>query len=590
MDMRWSLEKLYRSFNCREFQQDMENCKRSIEEFGNWVNCNTEDYVNAKEKLERYIESEAKFYDLTFRLMAYSQLTMSVDSKNEEALKAIETLEGMLAELAEPSTKLQKWIGNMENINSIVSPSEMLKEHMFYLEEMAEKSRYLLSDKEETVISKMRNTGSSAWSKLKDLVTSNLLVEIEMDGEVKKLPLTVIRNMAYDSDKDVRKRAYEAEIKSYSKIEDTVAAALNGIKGEVLTVCNMRGFDSPLDETLFNSRMDKETLDAMLAAMRESLPAFRKFYRRKAELLGENNGLPFYDLFAPMGKVNKKFTYDEAKDFIVENFATFSSSLSEFAKRAFENNWIDAEPREGKVGGAFCENLHCIGESRIMANFGENFNDVVTLAHELGHGYHGECLLKESALNCDYPMPIAETASTFCETIIKNAAMKNASKDEAFAILESELSDCAQVIVDIYSRFLFESEVFNRRKNGSMSASELKEIMLQAQKDSYGEGLNEEIMHPYMWVCKPHYYSGSLSFYNFPYAFGLLFAKGLYAEYLKKGEAFVAEYDKLLSVTGKNKIYDITKMAGIDIHSVDFWRSSLKLIEEDIEKFIELSK
>ena len=247
-------------------------------------------------------------------------------------------------------------------------------------------------------------------------------------------------------------------------------------------------------------------------------------------------------------------------------------------------------PREGKVGGAFCANLHFIKESRVLLNYGESFSDVVTMAHELGHGFHGECLNNEYTLNSEYPMPIAETASTFCETIIKKAAIKEANKEEALAILESEISDCTQVIVDIYSRFLFEKALFEKRKESALTVEEIKNLMLNAQKEAYGDGLDPEYLHPYMWTWKPHYYYVDSNFYNFPYAFGLLFAKGLYAEYLKRGDEFPAEYEKLLSITGKNKLADITKVMGIDIHNKEFWRNSLKTIEEDIEKFIELSK
>ncbi|TGU86830.1 oligoendopeptidase F, partial [Mesorhizobium sp. M00.F.Ca.ET.186.01.1.1] len=193
---------------------------------------------------------------------------------------------------------------------------------------------------------------------------------------------------------------------------------------------------------------------------------------------------------------------------------------------------------EGKRGGAFCYNLHMVGESRIMANYTGSYNDVSTLAHELGHGYHGECLVQEAFYNSDYPMPIAETASILCETIIAKAALAQATPEEAFSILENDISGASQVIVDIYSRYLFESAVFARRSEGSLSVGELKELMLQAQKDAYGAGLDSSVLHPYMWVCKPHYYSADFNFYNFPYAFGLLFAKGLYAEYVKRGEAF----------------------------------------------------
>lgn len=589
-DLRWSLKELYDSFEGEAFKSDLLKIDEYIHDYKAWAHDITKEDDRALEKLETYINKATYGRNLFSKLFSFAELTLSVDTKNAAALKNVEALEQKVSELAECEAKLEKWIGNVKDLDNLLSRSSLLKEHEFYLKEIIEHSKYLLSDKEESVIAKMKNTGSGAWTKLKDLLTSTISIDIEINGEQKQLPLSIVRNMAYEKEAETRKKAYEAEIEAYKKIEDGVAAALNGIKGEVITVTNLRGYKSPLEETLLRSRMDEESLNAMLAAMKESFPAFRRYFKRKGELLGHKNGLPFYDLFAPLGNADMAFDYEKGKKFVVDNFRTFSDKLANYAQKAFDNSWIDVKPREGKVGGAFCQNIHAIKESRIMLNYGDTFSDVVTTAHELGHGYHGDCLNEERFLNSDYPMPIAETASTFCETIVKKAAVKNASKEEAFAILENEISDCAQVIVDIYSRFLFESKVFEKRKESSLSSGELKEIMIWAQKEAYGDGLDENYLHPYMWACKPHYYYASTNFYNFPYAFGLLFAKGLYAEYLKKGKAFAEEYDKLLSVTGKNKIADVTKLMGIDIHSVDFWRSSLKTIEEDIEKFINLSR
>lgn len=590
MNLRWSLKELYSSFECNDFKNDLKKLSEFIEKYKLWVTNNTKDKENIKIKIEEYVEMTNSFIDLFMKLFGYSQLTFSVNTKDEAALKNIEIIEEKYSLLAEPNSKLEKWIGSIGNLDEIINSSEMLKEHSFHLKEIQEKSKYLLSEKEEAIIAQMKNTGSNAWSKLQDQTISSLMVDIELDGEKKQLPLPQIRNIAYEADKDKRKLAYESELKAYEKIDNISAACLNGIKGEVITLSRKRGYESPLDNTLINSRMDRASLEAMLEAMKESLPAFRKYFKKKAELLGHKNGLPFYDLFAPVGDIDMQFTYEEAKDYIVKNFRTFSDKLADYALNAFNKNWIDSEIREGKVGGAFCENLHMIGESRIMANFSGSFSDVVTLAHELGHGYHGHCLTKESAINSDYPMPIAETASNFCEAIVKKSAVKLATEKEAFSILENEISDCAQVIVDIYSRYLFETELFKRREKSSVSPKELKEIMLDAQKASYGEGLDPEYLHPYMWVCKPHYYYAEANFYNFPYAFGLLFAKGLYAEYLNRGSKFVEEYDKLLSITGKNKIADITKVMNIDIHSIEFWRNSLKLVEDDINAFLKLSE
>ncbi|MGG3489134.1 M3 family oligoendopeptidase [Brevibacillus choshinensis] len=590
MNMRWNLDVLYTSFDSPECQQDWDKLCHEMEEVKSWAAEQLQTQEDAIAKMEAYITKMTSILQTQTRLYSYAELTASVDAKNEKALQLVERIQNQAVELVEPDVQFQKWLGEIRNLDALISQSELLETHRYMLTEMSEKSKYMLSEKEEIILAKMKNTGSNAWTKLQEMISSTLLVDLTVDGEKKQLPLPVVRNMAYEKDAELRKQAYEAELAAYKKIEESSAASLNGIKGEVITIAKLRGYESALDKTLKDSRMDKETLDAMLTAIRESLPTFHKYYSKKAELLGHANGkLPFYDMFAPVGDADMRFTYQEARDFIVKHFGSFSEKLANYAARAFDSQWIDAETREGKRGGAFCANLHIVGESRIMANYTGSYNDVSTLAHELGHGYHGDCLVNEAFFNSDYPMPIAETASILCETIIANAALQQASPEEAFAILENDISGSGQVIVDIYSRFLFESALFERRENGSLSVNELKELMLQSQKAAYGIGLDPEFLHPYMWVCKPHYYSADYNYYNFPYAFGLLFAKGLYAVYLERGDAFVEQYDQLLSVTGKMSISDVAAIMDVNVRSADFWRNSLSLIGKDIDTFVELA-
>ena len=588
MNLNWSLKEIYTSFECDEFKKDILKLKDMINEINDY-SCELEKYSDI-DNLESYIKKFTTFKDLSYKLSIYINLSLSVNTKNTEALKYSDILDNELTEIVESETKIKRYISNIKNIDDLINKSGLLKEHEYILKEIVEESKYLLTNKEEKIIASMKNTGSNAWSKLKDNLISNLMVDIDKDGKKESLPLTVVLNMAYDDNEEIRKKAYEAEIASYKKVEEGVAAALNGIKGEVIAISNLRGYESPLYMTLKQSRLSEQSLNAMLDAIKENLPIFRKYLRRKGEVLGYKNGLPFYDLYAPVSKADMKFSYEEACKFVEKNFRTFSDNLGDFAHKAIYNSWIDVMPKEGKVGGAFCENIHFLKESRFLLNFGGNFGDVVTLAHELGHGFHGECLNDESTLNSDYPMPIAETASTFCETIIKKAALKEATKEEALTILETEISDCTQVIVDIYSRFLFEKSVFHKRKESSLTVEEIKELMIKAQKEAYGDGLDNNYLHPYMWAWKPHYYDADYNYYNFPYAFGLLFARGLYAEYLKKGSSFSSDYEKLLSITGKNNLEDVAKSMNININNIDFWRSSLKTIENDIEKFISLTE
>ncbi|WDV45332.1 M3 family oligoendopeptidase [Clostridiaceae bacterium M8S5] len=590
MEMKWSLNELYSSFECTEFINDFEKCNELLGEFCDWSKSNLSVVTSPTGTIKKYLDLSKKLGDFFEKLYAFSSLSLSVNTKDENATKYCDKLQMMASNFTTPNVQFKKYLGKLDNLDEVINSDNFLREHSFYLKELANKSKFLLSDNEEVLISKMKNTGSSAFSTLQGMVSSNLMVDIELDGKHKQLPLSVVRNLAYDKDPIVRQKAYSAELKAYKKIDASSAACINGVKGEVITISDMRGYTSPLEKTLIDSRMDKETLDAMLEAIKEKLPVFHKYLRTKAKLLGHKSGLPFYDLFAPMGDKEIKYTYPEARKYIVNNFRTFSDKLADFADNAFEKRWIDAEPKEGKRGGAFCYGIHSIGESRILSNFSNTYSNMTTLAHELGHGYHGYCLKDESTFNCNYPMPIAETASIFCETIVGKAALKTATDEEAFTILEMSISDSTQVIVDIYSRYLFETKLFEIRRDHALSVDELNNIMLEAQKEAYGDGLDHEILHPYMWACKVHYYYADANFYNFPYAFGDLFAKGLYAEYLKQGDKFIDTYDKLLSETGKNDIATITNMVNIDVHDKEFWKSSLDVIEEDINKFIELSE
>lgn len=588
-DMNWSLKELYSSFECKELACDFEQLKKFIDRLQSFADNDLNSSETAVYKIEEFIKISQDIRNLASKLEAFSSLSISVNAKDENAKRLNEALEQIMTKTIQPEVKFQKWLLAIDNIDALIASSKLLKEHEFYLKELIEKAQYTLDENQETVISEMKLNGSVAWRKLHNYLNSTLLVDISMDGKDLKLPLTYVRNLAYDSCQSTRKTAYEAELKAYKKIEDSIAYCLNGIKGEVLTLSKLKGYSSPLDMTLKNSRMDKETLDSMLSAIKESLPAFRKYYRKKAELLGHKNGLPFYDIFAPVGSSDISYSFEDARDFVVSNLSIFSKEMGNFVDKAFEHNWIDAKPREGKRGGAFCHYIPSIKESRVLCTFTGSFKNVITLAHELGHAFHGSCLNNESNLNINYPMPLAETASIFSETIVKNAALKEAPEAAVLPILEGSLTGSGQTVVDIYSRFLFESRVFKLRKSGSLTAGELCDMMCKAQLDAYGDGLDPDYLHPYMWINKQHYYYPERNFYNFPYAFGLLFAKGLYAEYLKRGSSFIEDYKKLLSDTGKKNVTDITREIGIDVHSVDFWKSSLKIIEEEINKFIELA-
>jgi len=584
MHMRWNLDELYTAFDSPAYERDFARLKAAVVAFTAWANEALGDADNAEAKLLAYIDTTTELSRLSL-MLHYASLVMSVDAANTEAIKQYDLLCTLWSDLTKPDVRFQKFVGALPDLDALLAASPRLAEHSFVLKEMQAKSGYMLADDVEDALAKMRITGSDAWENLRDTLTSTLMIEVCIKDEVKTEPLSVVRNMAYDADAETRENAYEAELAAYPRVDKSVAAALNSVKGEALTQVRLRGYSSPLQMSLVSARMEQKTLDAMLEAIRAFLPSLRRYFKKKAEMLGHENGLPFYDLFAPVGEADIRFTYEEAIDFIVNQFTSFSQHLGDYAKRAFENHWVDAEPREGKRGGAFCDNLHALGQSRFMANFSGSFSDVSTLAHELGHGFHGECLKHVSSLNSEYSMPIAETASTFCETIIANAAMQTASSAERIALLDNDIMEMTQVVVDIYSRFLFESSFFEARENGPLSVEEINALMLAAQKEAYGDGLDENVLHPYMWLCKPHYYSAGLNYYNFPYAYGMLFSKGLYAAYMQDRTGFPLKYEELLAATGCNTLEAIGDLAGINVREKAFWLSSLRQVEKTIDAF-----
>ena len=568
----WNLDALYTSFQDKNFQEDLNTLKD--------LNKNYPAYRSEKTEasLHKIIETKIEIEKRVERLHFFIQLSLSAHTDNVEASRYLDQLNNITASMIGEDIKNNAYIAELD-LDSYQDP--FIKEHAYILKEIQHNQKYRLDEKQESIIAHMKNTGSYAWMKHKDAVVSSIKVNI--DGY--DYPLTKVLNMAHSPDKQTRMKAYFAELEAYKPYEETIATCLSGIKGEVLYTSKLRGYETPLEESCIKSRLKMETLNTLLSVMKKNLPDIREYLKIKADYLGYQNGLPWFELYAPVVEDDEEYSFEKGSQFVVDQFYTFSKHLGDFATHAIKNHWADVYPRENKVGGAFCENIRSLKQSRFLFNYGNHFSDVITVAHEFGHGFHGRCLGNQTILNTHYPMPIGETASNFCETIVGKGALKSATPTQKIVILENILSNAIQAICDIYSRFLFESRFFEARKQGPVSAEETKKIMLQAQIEAYGDGLDHNYLHPYMWTWKPHYYDSDYSFYNYPYAFGSLLAKGLYARYQKKPEHFPEDYETFLSVTGKMDLEDIAKTLDIDLTDESFWQSSIDIIKEDIDTF-----
>lgn len=579
MGTTWNLDDLYKGFD-ESYQKDLNKLaslvKEQIEFLGKTTS-NDQDYI------EGFIHYEEEINKLAQSLYSFASLTTSTDVTNTVAQGYLSKITAILRQLTSTNVKFTRYLATVD-LDKLAKTSDKIHLYLTILKRQQDDAKHMLSEKEEILYSKLSELSSRSWGQLQQIATANLMIEV--DG--KELTFSDVRNLAYSYDPKVRKEAYEKELKAYEKIDDFIALALTNIKREVNVMMELRGYSSALERTLKQSNLKKETLDAMISAMMDYRVHFERYLKAKANHLGYKNGLPFYDLFAPVGKLEKEYSYDEAKALIIDAFGSYSPRLSNFAKKAFDNDWIDVYPKKGKRGGAFCSNQPQIKQSRILTNFTGSLDNVSTLAHELGHGYHGEVISDNAPLHWDYPMPLAETASIFCETIMSNYLQeKFENPEEKLSVLELRLQSDTQVIIDILSRFIFESKVMSEA-NRPISKHEMKAWMLDAQKEAYGEGLDSNYLHPYMWLVKGHYYSAGLNFYNFPYAFGLLFGKGLYAQYLKDKTKFIEKYDELLKLTTKEDAEVVAQSMGIDITQKSFWIDSLEMIRKDIEEVINL--
>ena len=582
MKTNWDLTVFYKDFDDPEFKNDLARLPKEIDAFTAAIAAPAEDEVR---KLVSLVHQEEALSKLFERLSMMVELNFAVDANNKPANAALAPLMRAVMGSSLAANAFSRYLASLENLDAIIDADDELKARAFALREAAEDAKHQLPEALEKPVLKMQLSGGEAFSHLRDKLDATLLVDY--DG--KQIPLSAVRALAYDGDADTRRRAYEAELASYKKIELPMSFCLNNLKAEGETMAALKGYKGVLDMALAHSRMDEKTLEAMWTAIREALPELREYFKAKGRLLGHENGLPFYDLFAPVGQSTRTYTVEEARALLLDLFGKFCPEMGEMMRTAFDEGWIDMYPREGKSGGAFCSGYYAKNISRVMTNFAGSASDVSTLAHELGHAFNNRMLHHKPIMMTETPMPLAETASTFNETLLISQLLKTATPEEELTLLDSCLTEQTQTMVDIYSRFLFEQKVVAAQADHALDVDELKETMLWAQEQSYGDGLDPEYRHPYMWACKSHYYSTGVHFYNFPYAFGGLFARGLYARYEKEGEAFVPVYCDLLSRFGSDTIANVTASVGIDVTTPDFWREAVESVLVQVRRFVELA-
>ena len=558
----WDMTAIYPSPDSERFKSDIATLDKLSSELVSMIDNGT--------PLKALIVLKDRADAILITLTAYAESMLSTDTENDVYLKA-------MGEAEDASVRYQRAEDSF--LRAVAKRSDefsdpALSPYMKYLDDILVENSHLMSPEEEALAAELSRSGSSAWERLMSTVTSTATIE----GET----LTELRMKAGARSRSVRKDAFEREVKLLSEHKQAVAAALNGVKGTVLTLERKRGWSDPLDRSLFSSSITHEILDSLLSVIRSSLPMFRDYFRTKAKLLSLDN-LDFFDLFAPVGECHRTYAFEEARDIVISSFSAFSPAMGAFAENAFDKKWIDAAPGKGKAGGAYDVFFPTAGESRVFMNFDGTYDSVSTLAHELGHAFHDSVVRDLPPSLSTYPMTLAETASIFSEMIVFDHVLSSSDDSEALPVIEAFVQSASQVVADIYSRYLFEKSVFEERRRGEISADRLSELMTSAENEAYGDAVG--IKHPYMWAVKAHYYSADFSYYNYPYAFGELFALSLYARRNEKD--FFSVYKSVLRNTGMKSASECAAIAGADITACEFWQSGIDVIASYAERLKE---
>ena len=590
---RWSVADVHQSFDARSFTDAMESAGAGVTRLEALFEEHNIRAVTPRpvqpadgEAADSVINTFNNVVEAQEILGAYIYATVSTDSRNERAQGLLSEMETLDARVSPLLARLADWVAAL-GTEQLATVSTEARDHLGPLERLQARAEHQMSEVEEGLYSELGTTGSSAWGRLQGDLTSQLSTEVHLPTGTKTMPMAAVRGLSTDSDLNVRKAAYEAEMRAWPTIAVACAAAMNSIKGEANVVNRRRKWKQPLDASLYSNNVSLETFNAMQSAVHASLPDFRRWMRVKAKLVGDTNGLSWWNLSAPLSISPGPISWDQGISLVKGAFASYSDRLSHLVDRSINEQWLDAEPREGKVGGAFCMSF-VDDRSLVLLNWSGSVDSAQVTAHELGHEYHNTQLAHRTALQKRLPMALAETASIFCETLVVEEGLSRLQGDDRLALLDVDLIGANQVVVDIHSRFLFETEVFARRQKRTLGVSELNEIMLSAQRDAYGDGLDQTTAHPHMWVLKPHYYGSH--FYNWPYTYGLLFGLGLYAQYQLDPEKFRDGYDDVLSRAGMDTAEQVGQAFGIDVTSESFWTASLDVLRARMRNYEQLAQ
>ncbi|ENZ5545565.1 M3 family oligoendopeptidase [Enterococcus hirae] len=592
--LNWDLDSIFSGgSDSPALNERLEQLEKQINTYYQSVN-QWDHSVSTNDELTTLIKQQETITEGFSQCNSYITALLSANVKDTQAKLLSGKLYALLPRWQSADTILSKKFAEISDNNwQTLLQTDEFSLIAFRMNEIRRDGHRLLSEAEENIINTLSLDGLNAWSSHYDTIVGTIVIPFEENGKVTDLSAgQAFNKMMGDPDPLVREKLFIAWEKAWQEKTSLLSDTLNHLDGFRLSTYKLHGMNDYLQKPLEYNRLKKETLDVMWATIQKNKQPLVDYLTRKANLFGKEK-MEWQDQDAPiiLGDLKEKtFTFDEAASFIIENFQKFSPKMATFAQSAFEKSWIEAEDRPGKRPGGYCTELPETQESRIFMTYSNSVNEVATLAHELGHAFHSSVMWDLPALNRDYAMNVAETASTFAELIVADATLKAAkTKEEKINLLDTKLQNALAMFMNIHSRFIFENRFYSARQEGLVSEEEITQMMVESQKEGYHDAL--ATYHPHFWAAKLHFFIDDVPFYNFPYTFGYLFSLGIYAYANKKGTSFEQEYIELLRDTASMTTEELAqKHLGVDLTKPDFWQAGIDMVLEDINSFMTLSE
>ncbi|MED4130243.1 M3 family oligoendopeptidase [Shouchella miscanthi] len=578
--MTWDLHSIFEGgSDSNEFTEFFNETNKQLDQWLDKPSVQVEELVQAIETISPRLWQTA----------AFVSCLAAQDVKDKQALLLAENVQEQKVKAQKLYLSLEEELRSMSDdaFNRLLT-NEQVKPSAYLLKKTRSHALDKMNTEKEELATKLAKDGYHAWGSVYNEAVGRMVIPFEEDGETKMLSAGQLHNRLGSTDRQVRERASEAALHAWEEQAPLFTQTLNRLAGFRLKLYEERGWENVLKEPLELNGMTEDTLNTMWATITKNKPEFYAYMDKKATLLGVDQ-LSIHDVGAPLpleDASKNTIPYEEACHLIIKHFNRFSPKMAEFAEMALREGWVEAENRSGKRPGGFCTNFPMNKETRIFMTYDGSMSNVATLAHELGHAYHSWCL-KDNDVQSQkqYPMSIAETASTFAEMIVADALVDEAeSSDVKKMLLENKLSRSLAFFMNIHSRFLFETRFYEERKNGMVPTERLNELMVDAQKEAYGDKLSS--YDPYFWASKLHFHITGQPFYNFPYTFGYLFSMGIYARALKSETSFESAYISLLQDSGSMTVEALAeKHLNVDLTKPDFWQEAIDVVLEDIRKF-----